>query len=85
MQNIRPCRSSTVDYPPNVVTDIEDFSKAVQKCTTKQPSTESIGEATATSTILNHAVFLNEVKDIYLDKDNPYILITGDTMTPFNE
>ena len=64
--------------------DIEDIYKAIQKCTTKKPNTGSIGEATTTSTISNHAALPNNAKDIYLDKDNPHILMTGATMKLFN-
>ena len=51
---------------------------------TKKPSKGSIGAATTTSTIFNHAAFTNDEKDIYLNKGNPQILMTGATMKPFN-
>ena len=38
----------------------------------------------ATSTIINNAAFINDVKDRYLDKGHPYIIMTGDNMKPFN-
>ena len=53
-----------------MVTDIEDISKAIQKYTTKQPSTGGIGVATITSTIFNHDALTNDVKGRYLDKGN---------------
>ena len=67
-----------------MVTDIEDISKAIQKYRTKQPSTEGIGSDTTTSTIFKHAEFTNDVKDRYLDKGNPQILMTGYKMKYFN-
>ena len=59
-----------------MVTDIEYISKSIQ--------TGSIGAATNALTIFNHAELTNYVKDRYLNKGNPHILITGDTMKPFN-
>ena len=47
-----------INIPKNVVTAIEDISKAIQKYTTKKPSTGSIGAATITSTLFNHIDFI---------------------------
>ena len=66
-----------------MVTDIEDISKAIQKYTTKQTITGSIGAATTISTISNHLAFPNDVKDIYLDKGNPQFLMTVASMKHF--
>ena len=63
-----------------MVTAIEDISKAIQKYTTKQPIAGSIGADKTTSEIFNHAELPNDVKDRYLDKGNPQILMNGDTM-----
>ena len=67
-----------------MVTAIEDISKEIQKYTTKQHITGSIGSATTTLTIFNHDAFPNDVKDTYLDRVNPHFLITGDIMKSFN-
>ena len=75
----------SINLPPNVVTAIEDIPKAIQKYTNNQPSTGITGAATTTSTIFNHAALTNDVKDRYLDKGNPQILMTGNTMKPFND
>ena len=50
----------------------------------QKTSTGSIGAATAISTIFSHAASPNNVKDRYLDKCNPQILMNGATMKPFN-
>ena len=63
---------------------IENISKVIQKYTTKQPSIGSIGADTTTTTIFNHDALLNYVKDGYLDKGAPHILMTGAAMKPFN-
>ena len=63
---------------------IEDISKVIQEYTTNQPITGSIGADTTKLTIFNHAALTNDVKDRYLDKDNPQTLMTGDTMKNFN-
>ena len=75
---------TSINLPQNVVTTIEDISKAIQKYTTKQPITGSIGASTTTSTIFNRVPLLNDVKDRYLDKGNPQILMNGATMKPLN-
>ena len=67
-----------------MVTDIEDISKEIQKYTTKQSIKGIIGAATTELTIFNHAALPNDVKDLYFDKGNPQILMSGDTMKPFN-
>ena len=51
---------------------------------TKQLSTGIIVAATTPTTIFNHAVFLNDVKDRYLDKGYAQILMTGATVIPFS-
>ena len=67
-----------------MVTAIEYISNTIQKYIIKQPSTGIIGADTTISTIFNRAAFPNDEKYIYLDKSNPQILMTGDTIKPFN-
>ena len=62
----------------------EKISKAIQKYMTNQPSKIIIGAATTPTTIFNYATFSKDVKDRYLDKGDPHILITGATMKYFN-
>ena len=63
---------------------IEDISKAIKKYTTKQPSAWSIRAYTTKSTIFNNAELTNDMEDGNLDKVNQHILMTGDTINPFN-
>ena len=77
-------QTPSINLPKNVVTAIEEISKSIQKYTTKQPSTGSIGATKITSTIFNHAALPKDVRDRYWDKGNPQILMTGNTIKPFN-
>ena len=63
--------------------NIEGVSDRI-KNTRRKKSTGSIVAATTTSTIFNHATLPIDLKDIYLDKINPQILMTEDNMKPFN-
>ena len=67
-----------------MLTYIKDIYKAIKKFMTKQPSTRSIGRDTNASPIFNHAALPDNMKDRYLDKGNPRILITVANMKPFN-
>ena len=51
---------------------------------TRKLSTGRIGSDTTSSTILNYDAFPNYVKDRYLYKFNPQILMNWDNIKPFN-